>query len=177
MPVEDPFEIARRVTLERCMSEAQGYIAARLNYGGASPEQLVVDAWRDYVMPRNLGIWLPDFAEFSARLQGGTRPPKHSSMGGAETLERNATGKDAGRATPTPRFPKHACWLADRLRERSWNKHDLPRRGGPDNKTVQKILNGQKVREDVLDKVATALSKAPPSKRLPTVTPLDIPRD
>jgi hypothetical protein len=53
----------------------------------------------------------------------------------------------------------------------------LPRRGGPDNKTVQKILNGQKVREDVLDKVATALSKAPPSKRLPTVTPLDIPRD
>ena len=74
-------------------------------------------------------------------------------------------------------FPNRASWLKQRLRERSWNKNDLSRQGGPDRKTGQKILDGQKIREDVLEKVATALSKAPPSKKLPTVTILDIPQD
>ena len=75
-----------------------------------------------------------------------------------------------------PRFPDRAAWLNERLRERSWNKHDVSRQGGPDRKTVQKILDGEHVREDVLERVAAALSKAPRSKNLPPITMLDIPQ-
>ena len=67
-------------------------------------------------------------------------------------------------------------WLNDRLRERSWNKHDVSRQGGPDRKTVQKILDGRPVREDLFEKLAEALSKAPASKKLPAVNLLDIPQ-
>lgn len=72
---------------------------------------------------------------------------------------------------PIPQFPKRASWLKNRLRERSWNKHDLSRHGGPTHKTVQKVLDGFPVREDVLQKVADALSKRG------TVTVLEIPQD
>ena len=75
-----------------------------------------------------------------------------------------------------PQFPDRASWLNDRLRERSWNKHDLSRQGGPEQKTVQKILDGRRVREDVLEKLANALSKAPVAKKLPAVKLLDIPQ-
>ena len=71
-----------------------------------------------------------------------------------------------------PQFPKRASWLKDRLRERSWNKHDLSRQRGPNHKTVQKVLDGFAVREDVLQKVADALSK-----RHGQVSVLDIPQD
>lgn len=77
--------------------------------------------------------------------------------------------------TDEPRFPDRAAWLNERLRERSWNKHDPARYGGPDHKTVQKILDGARVREDVLKKLMDALSKAPLSSKLPTLTLLNIP--
>lgn len=76
------------------------------------------------------------------------------------------------RNNPEPPFPKRASWLRDKLRERSWNKHDLARQGGPDHKTVQKVLNGFPVREDVLQRIADALSK-----RTSAVTVLHIPQD
>jgi hypothetical protein len=76
-----------------------------------------------------------------------------------------------------PRFPKRASWLATRLHERSWNKHDVERNDGPNHKTVQKILNGEHVREDMLNKLAEALSAAPSSLKLPRVTLHDIPTD
>lgn len=82
-----------------------------------------------------------------------------------------------GHGVDTGRFPKRAEWLKDRLRERSWNKNDVSRRRGPDRKTVQKILDGRGVREDVLDKLATALSSAPESKKLPKLRVLDIPQN
>lgn len=85
---------------------------------------------------------------------------------------KSGNGKDL-----VPQFPNRAAWLKDRLRERSWNKNDLSRHGGPDRKTVQKILNGQQIREEGLEKVATALSKAHASKKLPQVALLDIPQD
>jgi hypothetical protein len=69
-------------------------------------------------------------------------------------------------------FPKRASWLSGHLRERAWNKHDLFRQGGPEHKTTQKILDGLAVREDVLEKVAGALSK-----KVGTVNLLDIPLD
>lgn len=70
-----------------------------------------------------------------------------------------------------PDLQKRAAWLRKRLAERAWNKHDLFRQGGPDHKSVQKILDGRKVREDVLEKVADALSK-----KHSKVTVLDIPQ-
>ena len=48
------------------------------------------------------------------------------------------------------------------------------RQDGPDHKTVQKILDGKAVREDILGKLATALSN---DKRFPTVDVRDIPQD
>lgn len=72
-----------------------------------------------------------------------------------------------------PQFPNRASWLLDRLRERSWNKHDLARHRGPDRKTTQKVLDGLAVREDVLEKIAKALS----SKKGANVEVTDIPQD
>jgi hypothetical protein len=72
-------------------------------------------------------------------------------------------------------FPDRARWLKERLRERSWNKHDVARNNGPDHKTVQKILDGKRVREDRLESLASALSKSPSAKKLPAVNLLDIP--
>ena len=40
------------------------------------------------------------------------------------------------RESQVTQFLKRASWLAERLRERSWNKHELWRRGGPDHKTT-----------------------------------------
>jgi hypothetical protein len=76
------------------------------------------------------------------------------------------------RASLKPQFPNRASWLKDRLRERSWNKHDLARQRGPDHKTAQKVLDGLSVREDVLEKLAIALSK-----KGTKVTLLNIPPD
>jgi hypothetical protein len=81
------------------------------------------------------------------------------------------------RSASSPEFPKRALWLRTRLQERSWNEHDVGRHRGPDRKTVQKILNGQRVREDVLERLATALSSVSNSKKLPKVGLLEIPRD
>jgi hypothetical protein len=55
-------------------------------------------------------------------------------------------------------FPNRAKWLADRLRERAWNPHDLARFHGPDSKTTSKVLKGLPVRPDVLQKIAAGLS-------------------
>jgi hypothetical protein len=71
-----------------------------------------------------------------------------------------------------PDFRSRAVWLQKELAARAWNKHDLYRYGGPDNKSVQKILDGFKVREDVLEKAANALSKKHNKVNL-----LDIPQD
>ena len=85
-----------------------------------------------------------------------------------------ADGRDLGVA---PHFPRRAAWLEERLRERSWSRHDLSRNGGLDWKTVQKILDGQRIREDGLEKVAIGLSKASAWMKLTPVTLLDIPQD
>jgi hypothetical protein len=78
---------------------------------------------------------------------------------GAAVPEQMAIAASGRRAGPQPEFPKRASWLRASLQERSWNKHDLARQGGPDHKTVQKILDGFPVREDVLGKVVAALAK------------------
>jgi len=69
-------------------------------------------------------------------------------------------------------FPKRAAWLKQRLQERAWNKNDVARFGGPDRRTVQRILDGFRVREDGLEQLAHALSK-----KGRKVEPADIPSD
>jgi hypothetical protein len=69
-------------------------------------------------------------------------------------------------------FPGRAAWLRERLAERSWNRHDPARQRGPDCKTIDRILSGKAVREDVLEKLAKSLSA-----KIKTVSVLDIPRD
>lgn len=70
------------------------------------------------------------------------------------------------------RFPGRAHWLDQRLLERGWSTSDPYQYGGPDRKTVQKIRRGETVRNDVLEKLATALSKTHAK-----VSVLDIPQD
>jgi DNA-binding Xre family transcriptional regulator len=82
---------------------------------------------------------------------------------------RPATTRHAGK-----RFPTRAVWLQERLAERGWSRHDSARHGGPDYKTVDKILRGEPVREDTLEKLANALSKKPGKAKLELIS---IPRD
>jgi hypothetical protein len=70
------------------------------------------------------------------------------------------------------RFPRRAAWLREQLSRRELNRHTLHANGGPDRASTQKILDGLSVREDVLEKVARALSFEGPH-----VTLLDIPQD
>jgi hypothetical protein len=72
------------------------------------------------------------------------------------------------------RYPRRAAWLDKQLRIRGWTKHDLQRFGGPDRATTQKMLDGLPVREDVLERVARALSAQDPQVK---VALPDIPRD
>ena len=69
-------------------------------------------------------------------------------------------------------FPARASWLKDRLLERGWGNSDPAAYDGPDRKTVQKILRGEAVRNDVLQKLADALSQ-----KHGKVDVLDIPQD
>ena len=69
-------------------------------------------------------------------------------------------------------FQARTAWLKDRLAERAWNRNHPAKHGGPDPKTIDKILAGRDVREDVLEKLATALSK-----KRKKVDLTEIPRD
>jgi hypothetical protein len=86
---------------------------------------------------------------------------------------RDTEDADSGRtAKSASRFPNRALWLKSRLLERSWNKHDLARKAICDKNTVQKILNGLRVREDILGKIADGLST-----KGAKVSVVDIPED
>jgi hypothetical protein len=84
--------------------------------------------------------------------------------------EPDAARADEGAARPD--FPRRAAWLKERLIERAWNRNDPLRQRGPDPKTIDKVLRGEPVREDVLEKLAKALSK-----KHAIVALLDIPQD
>jgi hypothetical protein len=98
-------------------------------------------------------------SDFEAQVWRHPRQMKRSSpLPEGEQAERGSMRTKAGRILDSP-YPGRASWLDERLRERGWNKHNVQRERGPDHKTIQKILDGKHVREDVLEKLAGALSK------------------
>ena len=94
----------------------------------------------------------------------------------AENEMQRASQREPNKAPLMPirlsKFPARALWLQERLKELSWNHNDPSRYNGPDRKTVLKILHGDKVREDILEKLANAFSKK--GKK---VLPAEIPSD
>jgi hypothetical protein len=77
-----------------------------------------------------------------------------------------------GNMSGQPSFPNRATWLKNRLLERGWGNSHPSQYRGPDRKTVEKILRGEGVRNDVLEKLADALSR-----KRDKVTVLSIPQD
>ncbi len=71
-------------------------------------------------------------------------------------------------------FPNRSKWLANRLKERGWDKNHTWGRGGPERKTVQRILDGLAVHEGTLEKIIVALNK---KKIGSPVSLMDIPSD
>jgi hypothetical protein len=69
-------------------------------------------------------------------------------------------------------FPTRAAWTHDRLKERGWDHNHPMGWGGPDRKTMQRILKGLKVKPDTLSKLVVALNKA---QGRPKIGILDIP--
>jgi len=72
-------------------------------------------------------------------------------------------------------FSQRAAWLRARLKERGWDHNSLWPNGGPDRKTVQKIIDGKYVRAEVLPRLVNALNH----KKINgiTVSLIDIPSD
>ncbi|HEY1754430.1 MAG TPA: hypothetical protein VGG72_03475 [Bryobacteraceae bacterium] len=90
----------------------------------------------------------------------------------ATRAERREDSAARGGATAESTFPVRASWLKARLLERGWSNSDPAEYDGPDRKTIQKILRGESVRNDVLQKLADALSQ-----RHGKVNVLEIPQD
>ncbi len=101
-------------------------------------------------------------AEAAAGLAGG---------GGSRTGRRAAAARGTD-GVARPQFLRRASWLKDRLLERGWSNSDPSKYRGPDRKTIEKILRGEAVRNDVLEKLAEALSRKDAK-----VNVLDIPQD
>jgi hypothetical protein len=69
-------------------------------------------------------------------------------------------------------FPQRAAWLSARLQERGWDHNNLENARGPDHKSTQKLLRGEKVTPKVLRKTVSGLNF---HAQAPKVTFKDIP--
>jgi hypothetical protein len=77
--------------------------------------------------------------------------------------------------TNTPTFPNRAKWTNDRLKEREWDWNHPNRFGGPDRKTVKKMLAGKYVQIGALGKFVTALNHKKIKGK--TVDIIEVPND
>jgi hypothetical protein len=88
------------------------------------------------------------------------------------TRQGGTAAKKGNRAHRISPFPNRASWLKDQMLKRGWSNADPSKYGGPDRKTVEKILRGEAVRNDVLEKLADALSK-----KYAMISVIDVPQD
>lgn len=90
------------------------------------------------------------------------------------SMRHSKAGEDVSQQVRGQEFPNRAQWLEKRLLERGLTGSRLHLDyGGPDRKTIEKILRGEPVRNDTLEALARSLS-APPFE---TVDVHDIPQD
>src|SRR5262249_26988282 len=85
---------------------------------------------------------------------------------------RQVFSRSALRQTARETFSNRAAWLRQQLDERDWSERDPCKFSGPDHKTIAKISAGLPVRDDVLERLANALSRGGKA-----VTLVQIPRD
>jgi hypothetical protein len=88
------------------------------------------------------------------------------------TTQGGTAGKNGNQAHRIAPFPNRASWVKEQMLKCGWSTADPSKYGGPDRKTVEKILRGESVRNDVLEKLADALSK----KHL-KISVIDVPQD
>ena len=76
-----------------------------------------------------------------------------------KSSEAELVGENGERVRPTSRFPNRAGWLKERMLERGWSNNEASKYGGPDRKTIERIIRCEPVRNEVLQNLAEALSK------------------
>ena len=88
---------------------------------------------------------------------------------------------DGARVAPVPTvgkkpnaFPKRAAWLEELMGMRELAAGSFESLHGPDSKTIEKIIAGQPVRDQVLHRLAKSLSH---DNNWPSVSDKDIPPD
>lgn len=111
-----------------------------------------------------------DLLRGRTRTEGSVSDPRPQARATVKPQPTGTNGDDV--RTRSAEFPKRASWLKDRLLERGWSNSDPSKYRGPDRKTIEKVLRGERVRNDVIEKLAEALSSKPPK-----VSALDIPQD
>src|ERR1039458_6579259 len=156
------------INYETAKAEFQEYVRKRL-------DPLVRAECLDRWQKRIAAISTDGEAAFPSKTatpQPGGPTTRADSQKQSHEAERtvDTAGRSGARAETT--FPARALWLKDRLLERGWSNSDPAEYVGPDRKTVQKILRGEAVRNDVLQKLAGALSQ-----KHGKVDVLDIPQD
>jgi hypothetical protein len=112
--------------------------------------QLLVDAFYDKKLSSGL---------FSSFEEEQKRKIKESDLWRTHQLELAEILGMLSKPKSLPHHGSRASWLQERLRERGWGSADASAFGGPDRKTIEKILDGKIVRNDILEKLATALSQ------------------
>ena len=133
------------------------------------PQQLLTEVFAGHRVTLGYGVEFKKFLE--PRIAHWRAELAKQSLLRTSSLERT----DATLNTPPisqPEFPGRAKWLRDRLRERSWDHNRPHGYGGPDRKTVLRMLGGNRVSEDTLYKIVLALNKKIIGKKIEL---LDIP--
>ena len=103
------------------------------------------------------------------QINASTKQPDFRAEVGAarstvEVVAQNVSGTDDQKLDESdkhdagPTFPRRAAWLRERLKERGWDRNNLYPMGGPDRKTVQKLLDGKYVRAEVFARLIAALN-------------------
>lgn len=99
-------------------------------------------------------------------------PVGRATANGVDGTPEPDAGEVAQVAPQSPSiFRERSSWLDDCLLRRGWSTSDPYKWGGPDRKTIEKILRGEAVTNSVLLKLADALSK-----KGGTVNVTDIPK-